>query len=288
MPAGSTPALSPPSSHTRASRPSSRVRAPSGGVGCVCGAAWTLTPLSAPLRCPPVTEYPAHATEVCRGLDLRAWDAVVIVGGDGLMHEVLEGFMQREDWAEAMRLPFGVIPGGARGDGGEGECVPARGRPDATAYRGAGSGNGLAASILHACQEVYDVATSAFVVARGISTPLDVCTVATAQRVTHSFLSVRTATPRSASGSLTTHTPPGHLGPHRGRGYRERAVSLPGERAVYRRRRGAHRQAEALRGPARLPPCRRREGGGGGARLLGHARTGPGRRQAGRQRQQRR
>lgn len=141
--------------------------------------------------CVSVTEYPTHATEACRGLDVRAWDAVVIVGGDGLMHEVLEGFMQRPDWAEAMRLPFGIIPGGACAVTEKGGMC---GRADQSPCRVcAGSGNGLAASILHACHEVYDVTTSAFMVARGISTPLDVCTVATAKGITHSFLSVRNA-----------------------------------------------------------------------------------------------
>ena len=58
------------------------------------------------------------------GRDLSRWRAVVVVSGDGLLHEVrrgrvlgdagqvLNGLFEREDWASACKLPVGVIPGG--------------------------------------------------------------------------------------------------------------------------------------------------------------------------------
>ena len=51
---------------------------------------------------------------------------LVIVSGDGLCYEVLNGLMSREDREEALKIPLGIVPGG--------------------------SGNALAAGIMHACK----------------------------------------------------------------------------------------------------------------------------------------
>jgi len=51
---------------------------------------------------------------------------------------VINGLMQRSDWAAAIRMPIGHVPGG--------------------------SGNGLATSILKACGEEYGVVEAGFVV----------------------------------------------------------------------------------------------------------------------------
>lgn len=51
--------------------------------------------------------------EIARDLDADAYDAVVMVSGDGVIHEVINGFLQRPDAETVMkRLPLGVIPGG--------------------------------------------------------------------------------------------------------------------------------------------------------------------------------
>jgi len=75
--------------------------------------------------------YPGHAREVIYNERLSDWRGVITVGGDGLIHEVVNGLFDRPDWREALhRLPLGVIPGG--------------------------SGNGLARSILHELDEPFD------------------------------------------------------------------------------------------------------------------------------------
>ncbi|KAM7394033.1 hypothetical protein PAMP_020860 [Pampus punctatissimus] len=64
-----------------------------------------------------------HARELVREADLSQWDALVIMSGDGLLFEVINGLLERPDWEEAIRTPLGILPGG--------------------------SGNGLAASVHH-------------------------------------------------------------------------------------------------------------------------------------------
>jgi sphingosine kinase len=57
------------------------------------------------------TEHKGHCEELCKSLDLRGIDAVVAVGGDGTIHECVNGLMQRED-EERLRIPLAVIPAG--------------------------------------------------------------------------------------------------------------------------------------------------------------------------------
>ncbi|KAM6957746.1 sphingosine kinase 2-like, partial [Aplochiton taeniatus] len=45
-----------------------------------------------------ITEHQNHARELVRMADLNQWDALVIVSGDGLLFEVVNGLMEREDW----------------------------------------------------------------------------------------------------------------------------------------------------------------------------------------------
>ena len=65
-----------------------------------------------------------HAKDFVRTLELDQWCGIIIVSGDGLLHEVCNGLMERPDAEEAIKIPIGLIPGG--------------------------SGNGLARSICHA------------------------------------------------------------------------------------------------------------------------------------------
>ncbi|KAM9482235.1 sphingosine kinase 1-like [Clarias gariepinus] len=60
-----------------------------------------------------ITERQNHARELVREADLSQWDAVVIMSGDGLLFEVVNGLMEREDWEKAIRTPLGVLPGGS-------------------------------------------------------------------------------------------------------------------------------------------------------------------------------
>ncbi|XP_054564916.1 sphingosine kinase 1 isoform X2 [Eptesicus fuscus] len=70
-----------------------------------------------------LTERRNHARELVRAEELGRWDALVVMSGDGLMHEVVNGLMERPDWETAIRKPLCSLP--------------------------AGSGNALAASLNH-------------------------------------------------------------------------------------------------------------------------------------------
>uniref|UniRef100_A0A3Q4G0S0 sphingosine kinase n=1 Tax=Neolamprologus brichardi TaxID=32507 RepID=A0A3Q4G0S0_NEOBR len=60
-----------------------------------------------------ITEHQNHARELVRKADLSQWDALVILSGDGLLFEVINGLMDREDWQEAIQIPLGILPGGS-------------------------------------------------------------------------------------------------------------------------------------------------------------------------------
>eukprot|EP00039_Didymoeca_costata_P027604 m.18786 g.18786 ORF g.18786 m.18786 type:complete len:567 (-) comp6400_c0_seq1:150-1850(-) len=61
------------------------------------------------------TTHAGHALEHVRDMEsLDAYDAIVTVSGDGLLHECLNGVMQRKDWQECVKkIPFGIIPAGS-------------------------------------------------------------------------------------------------------------------------------------------------------------------------------
>jgi len=56
-----------------------------------------------------VSQYPGHAAELARTLDLGGCDGLCLIGGDGTIHEVVNGLLQRADGG---RIPLGLIPGG--------------------------------------------------------------------------------------------------------------------------------------------------------------------------------
>ncbi|KAF9999685.1 sphinganine kinase lcb4 [Entomortierella chlamydospora] len=59
------------------------------------------------------TTHRYHAKEIAKELDIRAYDAIVSVSGDGVLHEVINGLMERPDAVIAHKLPLGAIPGGS-------------------------------------------------------------------------------------------------------------------------------------------------------------------------------
>ncbi|KAE9549168.1 hypothetical protein FO519_007616 [Halicephalobus sp. NKZ332] len=73
-----------------------------------------------------ITERPNHARDVVKSrLDLFTFDAIVIVSGDGLIFEVVNGILEKEGGDELLqKIPFGICP--------------------------TGSGNGLLASVYYA------------------------------------------------------------------------------------------------------------------------------------------
>ncbi|XP_069050715.1 sphingosine kinase 1 [Lepisosteus oculatus] len=117
-----------------------------------------------------ITERQNHARELVREADLSQWDALVIMSGDGLLFEVVNGLMERGDWEAAIRTPLGILPGG--------------------------SGNALAASINHYCgfppamgEEL--LVSCGFQLCRGLVSRLDLAAVhlGSGQRL-FSFLSL--------------------------------------------------------------------------------------------------
>uniref|UniRef100_A0A3P9NMF6 sphingosine kinase n=1 Tax=Poecilia reticulata TaxID=8081 RepID=A0A3P9NMF6_POERE len=54
-----------------------------------------------------------HARELVREISLPEWDGIIIVSGDGLMHEVINGLMERPDWEKAIKTPLGILPCGS-------------------------------------------------------------------------------------------------------------------------------------------------------------------------------
>ena len=55
------------------------------------------------------TEYPGHAREIVHSLDSAQVDGFCAIGGDGTMHEVVNGLLSRPD---APPIPLGLIPAG--------------------------------------------------------------------------------------------------------------------------------------------------------------------------------
>ncbi|MBN2807327.1 MAG: diacylglycerol kinase family lipid kinase [Prolixibacteraceae bacterium] len=55
------------------------------------------------------TEYAGHGRELANTLPFEGYDGLCVIGGDGTMHEIINGMMKR---ADGMRLPIGLIAGG--------------------------------------------------------------------------------------------------------------------------------------------------------------------------------
>lgn len=56
-----------------------------------------------------VTTHAGHAFQFAQEMDLRNCDGICIVGGDGTIHEVADGLLQRR---EPITVPLGIIPAG--------------------------------------------------------------------------------------------------------------------------------------------------------------------------------
>ncbi|XP_019629056.1 PREDICTED: sphingosine kinase 2-like [Branchiostoma belcheri] len=116
------------------------------------------------------TEYSGHAFDVVQTTDLSSWGGIVVVSGDGLLYEVVNGLMSRPDWEQAIKIPLGILP--------------------------AGSGNGLCYSINYALGEPFEedrMFHSTFVLLKatmkGHTRPLDLMSVDTASQRRYAFLS---------------------------------------------------------------------------------------------------
>lgn len=55
------------------------------------------------------TEYAGHAGDMINGMDLSGYDGFCLIGGDGTLHEVINGLLTRDD---EKTIPIGCIPAG--------------------------------------------------------------------------------------------------------------------------------------------------------------------------------
>ena len=56
------------------------------------------------------TQYKGHAIDLIQKNNLKQYDGIIIIGGDGTFHEVVNGLMLRKD---NINIPIGIIPGGS-------------------------------------------------------------------------------------------------------------------------------------------------------------------------------
>ncbi|MFM2311931.1 MAG: hypothetical protein RLZZ04_1207 [Cyanobacteriota bacterium] len=110
------------------------------------------------------TTSAADTKNLVLNLDLEKTDGLVIVGGDGTIHDAIAGLMGRPDAETAIKLPLGIIPGG--------------------------TANGLCKSILESAKESYDPLNAAFIIAKGKQQSFDLATVTQNGQKSYSFLSL--------------------------------------------------------------------------------------------------
>ncbi len=102
--------------------------------------------------------------QLAQSLDFTDVDGLVVVGGDGTVHDVINGLMLRSDAETAIQTPIGVIP--------------------------AGTGNGLCQSLLAKSDEPYDVLSAGFAIAKGTPQPLDVLQIQQQEQQFYGLLSL--------------------------------------------------------------------------------------------------
>ncbi|XP_053546624.1 sphingosine kinase 2 [Bombina bombina] len=59
------------------------------------------------------TERQNHARDLVQSINLEEWDGIVVISGDGLLYEVINGLMERPDWEDAIKMPVGILPCGS-------------------------------------------------------------------------------------------------------------------------------------------------------------------------------
>lgn len=114
------------------------------------------------------TTRPGQIKDTLSQINLSEIDGVIIVGGDGSIHEVVNGLMNHQNWQKAILKPIGIIP--------------------------AGTGNGLAKTLLEISGEPDDPLSAAFLIAKGIAQekyrPLDIAKTIQNGQTYYSFLSL--------------------------------------------------------------------------------------------------
>ncbi|MEC4802798.1 MAG: diacylglycerol kinase family protein [Jaaginema sp. PMC 1080.18] len=102
--------------------------------------------------------------EQINALDFSKIDGIVVVGGDGTVHEVVNSLVEHRDRQTALKIPLGIIP--------------------------AGTGNGLCKSLLELSQEPYNLLSAVFLIIQGQYHVIDIGLVQQNLQSCHSVLSV--------------------------------------------------------------------------------------------------
>lgn len=108
------------------------------------------------------TQHPRHAQDLVRDLDVDQYDAVVTMSGDGLVHEVVNGFAEHALPERALSIPIAPIP--------------------------TGSGNGLCINLL-GVEDGYDVCAAALNAVKGQPLRIDLCSITQNDTRIYSFMS---------------------------------------------------------------------------------------------------
>ena len=56
-----------------------------------------------------MTEYPGHASKIIAENDLSGYDAIIVLGGDGTIHETVNGMLKNQ----LNNIPIGIVPSGS-------------------------------------------------------------------------------------------------------------------------------------------------------------------------------
>ncbi|KAJ7709860.1 ATP-NAD kinase-like domain-containing protein [Mycena rosella] len=102
-----------------------------------------------------------HAYDIAKTIKFE-YDAIVVVSGDGLVHEILNGFAHHEQPINAFRIPLAPVP--------------------------TGTGNGLSLNLL-GMNDGFDVSAAALNVVKGLSMNVDVFSLTQNGKRTISFMS---------------------------------------------------------------------------------------------------
>jgi diacylglycerol kinase family enzyme len=58
-------------------------------------------------------ERKGHAEDLCQEMDIAGYDVIIIIGGDGTMHECVNGILHRTHFhEEAHAIHLALIPAG--------------------------------------------------------------------------------------------------------------------------------------------------------------------------------
>ena len=108
-----------------------------------------------------MTQGSGDARAMAKDLDFDSVDTLILIGGDGTMHEVLQGLYTRDDPERAREVAIGMIP--------------------------TGSGNGFAASV-----GSWDVHTALWAIMKNLRLPMDIVSILQPETMKRWFMCLST------------------------------------------------------------------------------------------------